>query len=65
MMAAEQESELPNEIRSDSVQDCPFCLYTGTHFMQHLANKHPEYREQYEAKKLRVYRRIDGGGRDG
>ena len=63
-MMAEQESELPNEIRSDSVQDCPFCLYTGTHFMQHLANEHPQYREQYEAKTVRVYRRIDGGGRD-
>ena len=54
--------ELPEEVRSDQVVNCPLCTFTGVRFMQHMAQAHPDARDGYEEKRLRVYVYEGGDG---
>lgn len=52
-----REVELPDEIRGGVVQECPAdgCTHKSAHLMQHMAQRHPELREKYRKKRVRVY----------
>ena len=53
--------ELPEEIRSGVVQDCPACEYSGASLPKHIAHKHPGLRERYKTERLSRLVLADGG----
>jgi hypothetical protein len=47
--------DLPDEIRSDQVHECPVCDFVSANITQHIAHKHPTVRDAYRSERKRVY----------